>query len=126
MAAEGLTPGCFTIHRRWCSDNSDAADRIRIQYGTSFGYPMSAVGAHVSAVPNHQTGRITPFYTRGIVAMAGGFGIRTESEKLSCEEKKEVREQISEYKKYAPLIQNGLYYRLTDPFEREWAHGNSC
>ena len=55
----------------WCSDNTDAVDRIRIQYGTSFGYPISAVGSHVSAVPNHQTGRITPMKTRGVVAMAG-------------------------------------------------------
>ena len=50
----------------WCSDNTDAIDRVRIQYGTSFGYPVSAVGAHVSAAPNHQTGRVTPFHTRGV------------------------------------------------------------
>lgn len=103
----------------WCSDNSDALDRIRIQYGTSFGYPMSTVGAHVSAVPNHQTGRVTPFHTRGVVAMAGGFGYELDPKKLSDKEKHEIREQISEYKKYASLIQNGLYYRLTNPFERE-------
>lgn len=103
----------------WCSDNSDALDRIRIQYGTSFGYPMSAVGAHVSAVPNHQTGRVTPFHTRGVAAMAGSFGYELDPKKLSDEEKYEIREQISEYKKYASLVQNGLYYRLTNPFERE-------
>lgn len=103
----------------WCSDNSDALDRIRIQYGTSFGYPVSAVGAHVSAVPNHQTGRVTPVHTRGIVAMAGGFGYELDSKKLSDEEKHEIREQISEYKKYASLVQSGLYFRLTNPFERE-------
>ena len=58
----------------WCSDNTDAVDRVAIQYGTSFGYPVSAVGSHVAAVPSHQTGRITPMKTRGVVAMAGTFG----------------------------------------------------
>ena len=108
----------------WCSDNTDALDRISIQYGTSFGYPVSAVGSHVSAVPNHQTGRITPFYTRGVIAMAGTFGYELDPKQLSEEEKLELKEQISEYKRYAPLIQNGLYYRLTNPFEEEvgaWA-----
>lgn len=103
----------------WCSDNTDAADRVRIQYGTSFGYPACAVGSHVSAVPNHQTGRIIPFRTRGIVAMAGTFGYELDPGKLSEEEKQEIREQIKEYKKYAGLVQSGRYYRLTNPFERE-------
>lgn len=99
----------------WCSDNSDARDRIDIQYGTSFGYPVSAVGSHVSAVPNHQNGRVTPLRARGIVAMAGTFGYELDPGKLSEEEKQEIRGQIKEYKRYAPLIQNGLYYRLTNP-----------
>lgn len=103
----------------WCSDNTDALDRINIQYGTSFGYPISAVGSHVSAVPNHQTGRVTPFHTRGVVAMAGTFGYELDPEQLSDEEKQEIREQVKEYKQYAPLIQNGLYYRLTNPLEQE-------
>ena len=103
----------------WCSDNSDAVDRIRIQYGTSFGYPMSTVGAHVSAVPNHQNGRITPLRTRGITAMAGVFGYELDPKKLSEEEKQEIREQIRVYRQYAPLVMNGLYYRLTNPFEQE-------
>ena len=101
----------------WCSDNSDARDRVDIQYGTSFGYPVSAVGSHVSAVPNHQNGRVTPIETRAITAMAGTFGYELDPKKLSQEEKEEVRMQIQDYKKYAPLIQNGLYYRLTDPFQ---------
>lgn len=100
----------------WCSDNSDARDRIDIQYGTSFGYPVSAVGSHVSAVPNHQNGRVTPLRTRAVTAMAGTFGYELDLEKLSGEEKQEIRCQIREYKKYASLIQNGLYYRLTNPF----------
>ena len=103
----------------WCSDNTDAADRIRIQYGTSFGFPVSAVGSHVSAVPNHQTGRTMPMYTRGVVAMAGTFGYELDLGKLGNEEKEEIRRQIRDYHKYADLIQNGTYYRLTNPFEDE-------
>lgn len=103
----------------WCSDNTDAIDRLRIQYGTSFGYPVSAVGAHVSAVPNHQTGRSTSLTTRGVVAMAGTFGYELDLAKLSGEEKEMIREQISSYKKYLPLIMNGRYYRLSNPFQDE-------
>lgn len=103
----------------WCSDNTDAIDRLQIQYGTSFGYPVSVVGSHVSAVPNHQTGRKTPLHTRGVVAMSGTFGYELNLMKLSEEEKQEIREQISEYKSYAPIIQNGLYYRLSNPTEEK-------
>ncbi len=79
----------------WCSDNTDAVDRIRIQYGTSFGFPISAVGSHVSAVPNHQTGRITPMKTRGVVAMAGSFGYEPNLSAISEEDKNCVREQMT-------------------------------
>ena len=103
----------------WCSDNTDAIDRLQIQYGTSFGYPVSVVGSHVSAVPNHQTGRKTPLHTRGVVAMSGTFGYELNLMNLSEEEKQEIREQIAEYKSYAPIIQNGLYYRLSNPTEEE-------
>lgn len=99
----------------WCSDNTDAICRLDIQYGTSFGYPISVVGSHVSAVPNHQTGRTTPFNTRAVVAMAGSFGYELDLNKVSDEEKEEVRQQIADYKKYWELIHNGLYYRLTGP-----------
>ena len=105
----------------WCSDNTDALDRLQIQYGTSFGYPVSAVGSHVSAVPNHQTGRITSLHTRGVVAMAGTFGYELNLGKLSEEEKQEIRLQVEEYRKFAPLIQTGLYYRLSDPAMEEYA-----
>lgn len=98
----------------WCSDNTDAIERLKIQYGTSFGYPISSVGAHVSAVPNHQTGRSTSLHTRGIVAMAGSFGYELDLNKLSSEEKEEVRGQIEEYKKFQEIIHDGDYYRLTD------------
>lgn len=101
----------------WTSDNTDAVDRLRIQYGTSFGYPISSMGSHVSAVPNHQTGRITPMKTRGVVAMAGTFGYELDLGHLSEEEKEEVRRQIREYRQFSQLVQTGLYYRLTNPFE---------
>ena len=99
----------------WCSDNTDAIDRLTIQYGTSFGYPASTVGAHVSACPNHQTGRVTPLATRAAVAMAGTFGYELDPKKLSAEEREEIRRQTAAYHEDAPLIQDGLYYRLSDP-----------
>lgn len=101
----------------WCSDNTDAVDRLRIQYGTSFGYPVSTVGSHVSQVPNHQTGRITSLKTRGIVAMPGTFGYELDLGKLSDDEKEEVKLQVKTYKKFAKLIANGDYYRLSNPNE---------
>ncbi len=105
----------------WCSDNTDAADRLRIQYGTSFFYPASTVGSHVSAVPNHQTGRSVGLHTRGVVAMAGAFGYELDPEKLSEEEKAAVREQIRRYKSWEALIRGGRYYRLSNPFKEAFA-----
>ena len=105
----------------WCSDNTDAINRTRIQYGTSFFYPVSAVGAHVSAVPNHQTGRVTSFHTRGVTAMAGTFGYELNPALLSDEEKQQVREQIASYKEYERLINEGTYWRLSDPIHDEIA-----
>lgn len=105
----------------WCSDNTDAVDRLRIQYGTSFFYPVSAVGSHVSAVPNHQTGRSVSLHTRGVVAMAGTFGYELDPGKMEKEEKEEIKEQVRQYKKYAELIQNGNYYRLSNPFQDAFA-----
>ena len=105
----------------WCSDDTDAYERTKIQYGTSFFYPVSAVGSHVSAVPNHQTGRITPIETRAVTAMAGSFGYELDLNTLSDSEKQEVREQITRFKKYGRLIHNGLYYRLSDPMNDKFA-----
>lgn len=101
----------------WCSDNTDAIDRTKIQYGTSFGYPVSAVGAHVSAVPNHQTGRSVSIDTRGVVAMSGSFGYELDLGKVSEAEKNTIKEQIKTFKKEAELIHNGLYYRLSDSYK---------
>ncbi len=103
----------------WCSDNTDALNRVFIQHGTSFGYPISAVGSHVSAVPNHQTGRSTSLKLRGVVAMAGSFGYELDLGKLSDEEKEEVKQQITDFHKYWNVIHNGDYYRLTNPHERK-------
>ena len=101
----------------WCSDDTDAHERTFIQYGTSFFYPTSTVGSHVSAVPNHQTGRITSIETRGVVAMAGSFGYELDLNQLSEEEKTVVAKQVTHYKEYQSLIYNGDYYRLANPFE---------
>ena len=110
----------------WCSDNTDAIDRLTIQYGTSFCYPVSAMGAHVSAVPNEQTGRTTPLATRGTVAMSGAFGYELDLSRTTDEEKAEMARQTAAYKKYYTLIHEGDYYRLSDPFSTPgytaWAH----
>ena len=98
----------------WCSDNTDAISRLHIQYGTSFAYPISTVGSHVSTVPNHQTGRIVDFNTRGIVAIAGSFGYELDLNLVSDAEKQQVRQQVEAYKKYWHLLHDGKYYRLTD------------
>ncbi len=105
----------------WCSDNTDAINRTRIQYGTSFFYPVCTMGAHVSAVPNHQTGRVTSFHTRGVTAMAGTFGYELNPALLSETEKQQIRQQIKTFKKYEMLINAGTYWRLSDPFTDEIA-----
>jgi len=98
----------------WCSDDTDAIPRLNIQNGTSFGYPVSTMGAHVSACPNHQTGRVTSVNTRAVVAMHGTFGYELDPAKLSENEKAQIREQINYFIRHYDLIQNGLYYRLTN------------
>ncbi len=105
----------------WCSDNTDAIDRVRIQYGTSFFYPVSTVGSHVSAIPNHQTGRSVSLSTRGVVAMAGTFGYELDLAKITDAEKDEIRQQIQQYKHYEELVREGNYYRLSNPFQDEYA-----
>lgn len=106
----------------WTSDNTDAIERLTIQYGTSFCYPISAMGAHVAQCPNEQTGRCTPLDTRATVAMSGTFGYELDVNHMSEEEKLAVRQQIEEFKKYYELIQYGDYYRLTDPVKTKDYH----
>ncbi|MCR5687703.1 MAG: alpha-galactosidase [Lachnospiraceae bacterium] len=103
----------------WCSDNTDAIDRIRIQYGSSYGYPIVSIGAHVSAVPNQQTGRTVSISTRANVAYFGTFGYELDLNKLPEEDFLEVKKQIEFMKKYRRLIQFGDFYRLRSPFETD-------
>ena len=98
----------------WCSDDTDAIHRIKIQYGTSFGYPPCAMGSHISASPNHQTGRSTLLSTRAVVAMAGTFGYELDLQKLTTDEKEMVKAQIVRYKQLQPLLLEGRCERLTD------------
>lgn len=101
----------------WASDNTDAIERLKIQYGTTMVYPLSSIGAHVSAIPNHQMLRNTPIDTRANVAYFGTFGYELDLNKLSSVEKEKVSNQIKFMKKYRELILNGTFYRLESPFE---------
>lgn len=105
----------------WASDDSDAIDRLSIQYGTSLVYPQSMMTSHVSVSPNEQNGRITPFKTRGIVAMWGDLGYELDLTKLSESDQKAVAEQVAEYKKIRAVAQYGTFYRLKNVQE-----GNQC
>lgn len=96
----------------WCSDDTDAIERLSIQEGTALVYPLSSIGAHVSVCPNHTVGRNTPFMTRGNIALAGTFGYELDITKLSEKEKEEVKLQIKNYHKYNHIVRNGDYYRL--------------
>lgn len=101
----------------WTSDDTDAVERLKIQYGTSFVYPVSSMGAHVSAVPNHQLRRVTPLNTRANVAYFGTFGYELDISKMAEEEKEAVKEQVAFMKAYRKLIQQGTFYRLLSPFD---------
>lgn len=101
----------------WTSDDTDAIERLRIQYGTSIAYPLSSMAAHVSAVPNHQVGRVTPLSTRAAVAFFGVFGYELDPTALTDEERSEVREQIAFYKRWRELFAMGRFLRLRSPFE---------
>lgn len=101
----------------WTSDDSDAVERIKIQYGTSYCYPVSSMGAHVSVAPNHQVNRNTPLHTRANVAYFGTFGYELDLNVLSEEEQDEVKAQIAFMKEYRELLQFGTFYRLQSPFE---------
>lgn len=106
----------FYMPQTWTSDNTDAVERLKIQYGTSLVYPASAMGAHVSAVPNHQIGRVTSLEMRGHVAMSGNLGYELDLTKFTEAEKTEVKEQVAFYKSVRALVQHGDMYRLSSPF----------
>lgn len=106
----------YYMPQTWTSDDTDAVERLKIQYGTSMVYPISSMGAHVSAVPNHQVGRMTPLKMRGDVAMSGNFGYELDLTLLAEEEKEIMKDQVAVYKENRWLIQNGNLYRLKSPF----------
>lgn len=101
----------------WASDDTDAVERLKIQYGTSLVYPLSSIGAHVSAIPNHQLFRTTPLTTRGNVACFGAFGYELDPTKLQEKDRERICDQISFMKKYRNVLQFGTFYRLQSPFE---------
>ena len=101
----------------WTSDDSDAIERLKIQYGTSYCYPVSCMGSHVSVTPNHQVNRLTPLDTRANVAYFGTFGYELDLNALTPQEQEEVKRQTAFMKEYRHLFQFGTFYRLESPFE---------
>ena len=114
----------YYMPQTWCSDNTDAVCRMKIQYATSLTYPPITMGAHVSVVPNQQTGRVSPLATRGYVAMSGNFGYELDLGNLKDEELEYVKEQIQCYKMIRPVIQHGDFYRIRNPFNENLAAWN--
>jgi alpha-galactosidase len=101
----------------WTSDDTDAIERLKIQWGTSLAYPLSSMGAHVSAVPNHQVGRVTPLATRAAVAFFGVFGYELDTTALSADERHEIADQVAFYTAHRDVLQRGRFLRLRSPFE---------
>ena len=110
----------YYFPQSWTSDDTDGLERTKIQWGTSICYPLSGMSCHVSACPNHQTQRITPFATRGAIASLGATGYELDLSKLADEEKKQVKEQIANYKEIDGLVLKGDLYRLSDPFKTNY------
>ena len=107
----------YYMPQTWTSDDSDSEERLMIQYGTSMGYPYSAMGAHVSACPNHQLGRTTPFEMRCNVAMAGQFGFELDLNKCTEKELETAKQAITDYRELESIFHRGDCYRLKSPFE---------
>ena len=101
----------------WTSDDSDAEERTKIQYGTSIAYPLSAMSCHISVVPNHQTGRITDMKTRADIAHLGATGYELDTSSFTDEDRDMAREQVKEYKNMEDLVLKGDLYRLENPQE---------
>ena len=101
----------------WCSDDMDAIERLKIQEGTMLLYPLSTMGAHVSDCPNHTVGRVTPFETRGHVALAGTFGYELDITKIPEEDRQQIPAQTAMYHKYNDLIRRGDYSRIASFLE---------
>jgi alpha-galactosidase len=96
----------------WCSDDTDAIERLSIQEGTSLVYPLSTMGAHISDCPNHALGRTTPFRTRGYVALAGTFGYELDVTRIPEEDREMIPSQVEMYHKYNDIVRMGDYYRI--------------
>ena len=109
----------YYMPQTWTSDDTDAGERMKIQYGTSVVYPASAMGAHVSAVPNHQIGRVTSMRVRGEVAMSGNFGYELDLSRQTPEDLDVIREQIARVKQIRRVTQQGVFTRLLSPFESD-------
>ncbi|MCG8571740.1 MAG: alpha-galactosidase [Spirochaetes bacterium] len=107
----------YYMPQTWASDDTDGVERLKIQYGTSLVYPLSSIGAHVSAVPNHQVNRITSINFRGNVAFFGCFGYELDLNTLNEKEKQVIVKQIQFYEKHQQLIQQGKFYRILSPFD---------
>ena len=114
----------YYMPQTWTSDNTDAVCRLKIQHGTSMLFPTVSMGAHVSAVPNHQVGRTTSLETRYIVAAAGNLGYELDLQKLSQDEMELIKKQIAQYKRIRRTVQFGAYYRLADPFSENQSAWN--
>lgn len=104
----------------WCSDDTDAIERLKIQEGTALIYPLSSMGAHVSDCPNHTVGRSTPFATRGNVALAGTFGYELDVTRIPEEDRAAIPSQVAMYHKYNDLVRNGDYYRIASYSENKY------
>ena len=111
----------YYMPQSWTSDNTDAVERLDIQYGTSLLYPISSMGSHVSVVPNHQTHRVTGLDIRGDVAMSGVFGYELNVQDMTIAEKVTVSEQVAFYKQHRQLLQYGKFHRIVSPFETSHA-----
>lgn len=101
----------------WISDDADAIERLKIQHGAFYVYPLSAMGTHVSDCPNHTVERVTPFENRGLVAISGTFGYELDITKISQEDRNMIPKQIAMYNKYNDLIRGGDLHRIGNSFE---------
>ena len=111
----------FYMPQTWTSDDTDAVERLKLQYGTSFVYPASSMGAHVSIVPNHQTGRTVPLKMRGDVALGGNFGFELDPDKMLPDELEEAKQMVSRVRSLRDLTRQGTFWRLLSPFEGQTA-----
>lgn len=102
----------------WVSDNTDALQRIYMQWGTSYFFPAIAMASHISAAPNHQTFRTVPLKYRIDVAMSGRLGMEIQPKDMTDEEKELCRKAIAEYKEIRPVVQLGDIYRLVSPYDK--------